>query len=774
MSRISGYLMKYVNFASGYKRRYAVLEDGILSYFKSKEDYPVSCKGSVNVQFARLVCPPGDRTSFELCTEKYSLYFKTDTEADASRWILALGILQKNLAESGEVPHQTDALNAALNLRRRSQAPTGNQQEYLSTLRAAHDCLNQLETHLIRTNGEVPSNVQSQSTPDTVCQHLLQSLHDFFRLCDERENYWQARLHSESRQRAILEESLRRLLRQNKREMDDPADNLKDDPLLQSLSVGDEFFDALDEVEYDDDDEEEEEKEDVQEQENGEEHQQKQQQQIESHTRGLASTSEGELQIGQRAVPEEDLAFIRADSVGYSETRRNKVLVESTRIPPISIWNIVKNAIGKDLTRIPIPVNFSEPISMLQRLCEDLEYADLLYMASISKDPLLRLQYVMAFAISPYSSSDGRISKPFNPILGETYEYVSHEHGFRYISEQVSHHPPISACHCESERYIYHAEVLVKTKFWGKSLELLPDGLNHVYLKTTGEHFSYRKVTTGVYNIIMGKMWLDHYGVLRLTNHTTGEICEVEFKPTGWRAADPKRVEGTAYNASGEAKFKLEGYWNLYLQTHSIESGETIELWRRRAVPPWSSKMYNFTYFSMTLNELNPELQKHICRTDSRLRPDQRAMEEGAFDEANDIKILLEERQRAKRRTWEAIPDFTYKSRWFQQDYDTDTGENYWKYMGGYWEARSSANWEKVPSIYFDDGEDATVERSLSVDNMQELASSQDTPSYHQNTSGSLQDVSSTGGDGDSRISGFPFPSALSKLSLEDHDDKFT
>ena len=30
--------------------------------------------------------------------------------------------------------------------------------------------------------------------------------------------------------------------------------------------------------------------------------------------------------------------------------------------------------VGKDLSRIPIPVNFSEPLSMLQRLTEDFEY----------------------------------------------------------------------------------------------------------------------------------------------------------------------------------------------------------------------------------------------------------------------------------------------------------------------------------------------------------------------------------------------------------------
>ena len=39
-----------------------------------------------------------------------------------------------------------------------------------------------------------------------------------------------------------------------------------------------------------------------------------------------------------------------------------------------SLWSIMKNCIGKDLSKIPLPVNFSEPLSMLQRLGEEYEY----------------------------------------------------------------------------------------------------------------------------------------------------------------------------------------------------------------------------------------------------------------------------------------------------------------------------------------------------------------------------------------------------------------
>jgi len=44
-----------------------------------------------------------------------------------------------------------------------------------------------------------------------------------------------------------------------------------------------------------------------------------------------------------------------------------------------------------------------------------------------------------------------RTKKPFNPILGETYEYITDKH--RYFAEQVSHHPPVTAFNLESEGF---------------------------------------------------------------------------------------------------------------------------------------------------------------------------------------------------------------------------------------------------------------------------------------------------------------------------------
>ena len=75
---------------------------------------------------------------------------------------------------------------------------------------------------------------------------------------------------------------------------------------------------------------------------------------------------------------------------------------------------------------------------MLQRLSEELEYSELLDKASETEDPYERMVLIAAFAVSAYGSSHVRAGhKPFNPLLGETYECVREDKGFKYISEQV-------------------------------------------------------------------------------------------------------------------------------------------------------------------------------------------------------------------------------------------------------------------------------------------------------------------------------------------------
>ena len=108
---------------------------------------------------------------------------------------------------------------------------------------------------------------------------------------------------------------------------------------------------------------------------------------------------------------------------------------------------------------------------------------------------------------------------------------MRHYKQYRYVSEQVSHHPPISACWAESPTWRYYGEVDAQNKFMGKSFEIRPTGVAHAdlllpedwapdYPKAQGavlegrvvEHYSWKKVTTNVSGFILGSPTIDHYG----------------------------------------------------------------------------------------------------------------------------------------------------------------------------------------------------------------------------------------------------------------------
>ena len=51
-----------------------------------------------------------------------------------------------------------------------------------------------------------------------------------------------------------------------------------------------------------------------------------------------------------------------------------------------------------------------------------MEYESLLTKAAKETDQFKRILYVTAFGIAQYKCSNKRLNKPFNPILGETFE----------------------------------------------------------------------------------------------------------------------------------------------------------------------------------------------------------------------------------------------------------------------------------------------------------------------------------------------------------------
>ncbi|XP_005912777.1 oxysterol-binding protein-related protein 1 isoform X2 [Haplochromis burtoni] len=404
----------------------------------------------------------------------------------------------------------------------------------------------------------------------------------------------------------------------------------------------------------------------------------------------------------------------------------------------VSIWSILKKCIGMELSKIAMPVVFNEPLSFLQRLTEYMEHTYLIHQANATTDSIERMKCVAAFAVSAVASQWERTGKPFNPLLGETYELIRDDLGFRWMSEQVSHHPPVSAFHAEGlkEDFVFHGSIYPKLKFWGKSIEAEPKGVITLELPKYNEAYTWTNPTCCVHNIIVGQLWIEQYGSVEVLNHKTGERCSMTFKPCGLFGKELHKVEGYILDKSKKKLCAIYGKWTECLYTvdpatfdahkktekknpdekkgnkqTSVDEEpeetpppdtETVQvipgselIWKITPRPENSSKFYAFSTFAMQLNELDKRMEGVIPPTDSRLRPDICAMEKGDIDLASAEKKRLEEKQRMARKNRTKSTE-EWKVRWFQQGPNPHNKAQDWLYLKGYWDR----NYSQLPDIY--------------------------------------------------------------------------
>uniref|UniRef100_A0A3Q2UI93 Oxysterol-binding protein n=1 Tax=Fundulus heteroclitus TaxID=8078 RepID=A0A3Q2UI93_FUNHE len=363
-------------------------------------------------------------------------------------------------------------------------------------------------------------------------------------------------------------------------------------------------------------------------------------------------------------------------------SRRSCLPTPSPANNTISLWNILRNNIGKDLSKVAMPVHLNEPLNALQRLCEELECSELLDRAAVTQDPFERMIYIATFVVSGYASSYYRTGgKPFNPVLGETYECDRPDKGFRFVAEQVSHHPPISACHAESKNFVFWQDVRCKNKFWGKSMEIVPVGTTHVTLPRFGDHYEWNKVTSCIHNILSGQRWIEHYGEISIKN-SNSDVCQCKLtfiKAKYWNSS-VNEVEGTITDVKGKVIHRLFGKWHEAVFCGDPPSATCV--WRASQMPMNYEQYYGFTKFAIELNELEPSLKPLLPPTDTRLRVDQRLLEEGNLEAAEEQKQRIEQLQRDRRKVLEEN-NVTHQPKFFRKSM-----EDTWVSNNTYWELR--------------------------------------------------------------------------------------
>lgn len=150
-------------------------------------------------------------------------------------------------------------------------------------------------------------------------------------------------------------------------------------------------------------------------------------------------------------------------------------------------------------------------------------------------------------------------------------------------------------------------------------------------------------------------------------------------------------VQGVVVNQRGAVIHRLHGTWSEGL--HCGEAPNTKCIWKPNCMPRDYGKYYGFTQFALELNELTADLKPFLPATDSRLRPDQRYLEEGNVQAAEAQKRRIEQLQRDRRKVMEEN-NIQHQPRFFRRV--VDSSKEAWESNHTYWELRKQPGFAKL------------------------------------------------------------------------------
>ncbi|VIO92582.1 Uncharacterized protein BM_BM8299 [Brugia malayi] len=355
--------------------------------------------------------------------------------------------------------------------------------------------------------------------------------------------------------------------------------------------------------------------------------------------------------------------------------RKRRTQIPQRKKTEMSLWSLLKNALGKELYKIPLPVNFNEPLSFIQRLTECLEYSNLIDKAAKIQNSADQMIYVATFVISTLCNTVFRTCKPFNPLWCETFEFDRMaDLGWRAIAEQVSHHPPISAIHAEGNGWILDEDIDVHSQFQATIMKIYPEGTASIFFPETKSFFYWtmKDIKTFVKGFIIGPITVHNEGNCVIMSKPDGINCVLNLIRHKFFSIDNERIfSGTIYDKFGKELYCLSGDWSQKCQI----------IWTRNVQPKESELMYNYTALAIELNE--PE--DDVAPTDSRLRPDMRMMENGNWNAANEEKKRLEEKQRIDTKKYQDMLEngekIIERPIWFKKCFDHCCGTSRYLYQ---------------------------------------------------------------------------------------------
>ncbi|CAK4243512.1 unnamed protein product [Aphanomyces euteiches] len=288
---------------------------------------------------------------------------------------------------------------------------------------------------------------------------------------------------------------------------------------------------------------------------------------------------------------------------------------------------------GKSAVSLSLPVRIFEPRSMLDRLVDFYMYApNYLPAANDTSDPVERLKLTMAFAVAGWHHWVG-CAKPFNPIVGETLETQFCD-GATVHCEQASSNPtPISFAQVEHSKYRIASYTVVNGGMQTNSLVMVFNGNVRVQFTADGGVVEFTLPSVRMSGLLWGERIIELAGTILFQDKANDISCELRLNPDEHKGMFASNKAPTDYFrgslvAKGDVLCDVSGSW-----LEEIRFGDKV-------------------YWNLDKDSCAPLVRlpdDKVLPSDSRNRPDLRALALNNLEEAQERKYELEKRQRVDR-----------------------------------------------------------------------------------------------------------------------------
>ncbi|XP_036373777.1 oxysterol-binding protein-related protein 8-like isoform X2 [Megalops cyprinoides] len=339
------------------------------------------------------------------------------------------------------------------------------------------------------------------------------------------------------------------------------------------------------------------------------------------------------------------------------------------------IWTLLKQVRpGMDLSKVVLPTFILEPRSFLDKLSDYYYHADFLSEAAVEENAYNRMKKVVKWYLSGFYKKPKGLKKPYNPIIGETFRcmwiHTKTNSKTFYISEQVSHHPPVSAFYVSNRKdgFCLSGSILAKSKFYGNSLSAILDGEARLTFLNRGEDYVMNMPYAHCKGILYGTMTLELAGQVTIACEKTGYSAQLEFKLKPFLGSDDSvnQIAGKI-KLGKEVLATLEGHWDSEIFINDKKTGVVETFWN----PTPELRQSRLTRCTVPPEEQgdfeSEKLWQHVTR----------AINNKDQTEATNEKFILEEAQRKSTRERKAKCE-EWMPALFEQD--ALSGEWHYKY----------------------------------------------------------------------------------------------